>query len=312
MQISAPLPHAIRVLLLCWTFNICGIIKASAQSTNVTGKRPVYAIAHRVLTAQGVKDALANGANALEIDMCAWTRADGWWADHDCAIGTSSGDTARKMFETIAEERQSGKTINFVWLDLKNPDNCDQSKKGCSIESLRDLSRELLQPHGVRVLFGFYKTENGRASRVIRDSLNDAEAISVNGKTEKVLKFFEGVGSSIPPSKRVIDYGYFNLGFEFGSCKERNYYTCTELRQASEAREQGKVGRVFGWTSAVNQGGMVGALLGIAHADGLIYGFKTTYYYDDPDTRAAAQDIIRWVQKHSDSHYLATQNDKPW
>lgn len=34
--------------------------------------RPVYAVAHRVLGAKGLKAALLHGASAIEIDTCAW------------------------------------------------------------------------------------------------------------------------------------------------------------------------------------------------------------------------------------------------
>lgn len=276
-----------------------------AQDT--ASARPFYAIAHRVLMAQSVRDALRHGANAVEIDMTAWKK--GWWADHD-GTPTSAGDTARKMFETIAEERKVGKTLNFVWLDIKNPDWCDPADpnwRHCSIDGLRDLARELLEPHGVRVLYGFYDAK-GKAWKSIRDGLNANEAINLNGKVKEVEPPFTS-GGPAQQSKRVMSYGYYNLAFEFGNCNEASYYTCTELRQGVAS---GKFGKVFGWTSAQGQASYVDRLLGDAGIDGLIYGFKATYYYDHKDTRAAAQDIFKWLTSHADRRYLAGQHDSPW
>lgn len=268
--------------------------------------KPFYVIAHRVLTTEGIKIALKDGANALEIDMYAW--AMGWWADHD-GTPLSSGDTAREMFETIAQEREAGQTVTFVWLDIKNPDWCDPTNSNwrhCSIDALRDLAREILIPAGVRVLYGFDKV--GNAYKSIRDNLNDMEALNMNGAAKEVQREFTTNGPA-DKSKRVMSYGYYDLPFEFGDCKEKKYYTCTELRQAVESDAFGKV---FGWTSSNSQSWYVDKLLGEARVDGIIYGRKAKSYKEDKDAVEAAQDILRWLEHHKDRRYRAGQDDSPW
>lgn len=44
---------------------------------NTPAAKPYYAIAHPVLTVQGVKDALSHGANAVEIEFQPWSNS-GW------------------------------------------------------------------------------------------------------------------------------------------------------------------------------------------------------------------------------------------
>ncbi|KAJ5597336.1 hypothetical protein N7537_007420 [Penicillium hordei] len=272
--------------------------------TAFNSQRPIWAIAHRVLTVKSVHDAILNGANALEIDMTAWRK--GWYADHDGTL-TSYGDTAWKMFQAIAEHRRRGATINFVWLDIKNPDWCPNNNKWhyCSTDNLRKMARDVIEPLGVRVLFGFYKP--GPAYNALRVSNHHWEALNLNGKSKKVEDWFNRHGP-MAKNKRVMSYGYFNLPFQFGNCWERDYYTCTELRQA--VKSQG-FGRVFGWTLATGQDKYADKLLSEG-VDGLIYGFKATYYYDHVDTRRAANSIKRWVNNHAGSHRMANQNDDPW
>ncbi|KIM32612.1 hypothetical protein M408DRAFT_62247 [Serendipita vermifera MAFF 305830] len=286
------------------------VLAPSSGNTNISlstaGPRPFYMIAHRVLTVEGVKIALAHGANALEIDMTAWKK--GWWADHD-GTPTSAGDTARAMFEAIKQHRTVGRTVTFVWLDIKNPDWCDPADsnwKHCSITGLRDLAREILEPAGVRVLYGFYKV--GRAYNLIRGDMNSMEAINLNGKAKDIKDEFVNNGPA-DKSKRVMSYGYYNLPFQFGNCREANFNTCTELRQAVESDAFGKV---FGWTSAKGQAWYVDKLLGEAGIDGLIYGLKVTAYNNDADARAAFADIWKWLWEHKDRRYPAGQNDNPW
>ena len=289
--------------------SICMVAVAAPSSqvqSSTAAQRPIYAIAHMVLDTQGMKDALSNGANALEIDLTAWKN---WWADHD-GTETSAGDTARTLFENVAKERNAGQNIPFVWLDIKNPDYCSTEDANCGIKGLRDLSRELLEPAGVRVLYGFFHTETSSAYQFIADSLNDNEAVVLSGEAGEVADMYDGV--SFPVNQRIMDYGWTELEHEFGDCQEDGYYTCTELRQAADLRDQGIFGRVFGWTSTVNQGSLVGKLMGDAGVDGIIYGFHTTRYYDHPDIRAPADDITGWVSDHFDTHRMATNSDVPW
>ena len=244
--------------------------QSSNGETDSIGPRPFYMIGHRVLVKQGVYDAIKNGANAVEIDMTA-DRDGGWWADHDNFL-RSRGDAARTMFEAIASERRAGKHIVLVWLDLKNPDYCfpyDKNLRHCSILALRDLAREILEPLDIRVLYGFdSKTVNSKAWQIIRNNMTSNEALNVNGMTPDVIKVFENGAPPVQLSQRVMSYGYFHLRWEFGNCDEKNYYTCTELRQAGGSRQFGKS---FGWTSSKGQADLVDKLLSRAVIYGLIY-----------------------------------------
>lgn len=267
--------------------------------------KPLYAIAHRVLTSKGVKDALEMGANAIEIDMQPWKRS-GWWADHD-GLAASAGDKAKDIFATIASERKKGKSVGFVWLDIKGPDHCSPDHPRCSFAVLRNLAREILEPEGIHVLYGFYGA-NGDAYKSIQGDLNDLEAVNVNGEASEVKDAFAKYGPT-DVNKRTMAYGYYNLAFQFGNCQEKSYNTCTELRQGAESKKD--IGKVYGWTNAVGQSDYVNKLLDVG-VDGLIFGFKATHFYDHASTRSAFADIKNWVDAHPQFRYLATVNDKPW
>ncbi|KAI4246293.1 MAG: hypothetical protein L6R40_001961 [Gallowayella cf. fulva] len=270
--------------------------------------RPFYLIAHRVLTSKGIDDALKNGANAVEIDMNAYEQ--GWWADHDRAAN-SWGDSAKDIFNKIASERRNGKIITFVWLDIKNPDWCDPNDpkwQHCSVGGLRDLARQILQPAGVRVLYGYIFNANSKTYPFIRDGLNSNEAINLDGNPKKALGLFEAGGPK-DRSRRVSSYGDSDFSFEFGNCQENEYYTCTELRQAVAS---GKFGKAFGWTSTVGKGDYVRKELDVAGVDGIIYGFASADYKDTADTRATAKDIVDWVKSHPDRRFIATNDSPPW
>ncbi|CAH0044563.1 unnamed protein product [Clonostachys solani] len=269
---------------------------AQVPATMGLARRPFYAIAHRVLEDYGIRAALAHGANAIEIDMTAWS--SGWWADHD-GLPTSAGDTAEKMFQTVAEERKAGQNIIFVWLDLKNPDYEPNPNKKTSVEGLRRLARDILQPVGVKVLYGFYKSTIGkRAYHSIRGDLNANEALNVDGEVSMVEKELH----DLPRGQRVYSNGFFDLALKFEG-------PLANLRAASRT---GTFGKVFGWTLANhNDKTKVDRLVNGAQVDGLIYGFKHTHYYDHEDTKGALNDIIRTIQA-GNHHRLANINDDPW
>lgn len=283
------------------------VAMCSAEAAQFETKRPIYAIAHRVLKPSDVTAALSHGANALEIDLTAWDFQ--WWANHDGTFGSVKA-SAIELFEFIAQQRYSGQNIAFVWLDIKNPDSCSIFWP-CSIEGLRDLVRQTLEPAGVRALYGFFESENSHGYKVIRDSLNTNEAVCLSGPVGKVLDLYNTTAKDIPARQRIMDYGDARLDKEFGNC-QGNGGTCSELRQGSEDRDRGELGKVFGWTSAEGDTELVNKLLGEAGVDGIIYGFQSTEYKDESGPRAASQDIIDFVNSHPDTHRIAGQNDAPW
>lgn len=154
-------------------------------AVSASGRRPFYAIAHRVLTIQGLKDALSQGANAVEVDVTAWP--SGWLADHD-GTATSAGDTVENMFKAIAAQRRAGENIIFVWLDIKNPNRCDPKDpkvEQCSMIALEEQARRILEPTDVRVLYGFYGgAEKGVGYDFTSGNLTAKEAINLDGKAQ--------------------------------------------------------------------------------------------------------------------------------
>ncbi|MFY0570002.1 hypothetical protein ACN28E_40105 [Archangium lansingense] len=281
--------------------------ESTGSAAGQTEARPVWAIAHRVLVATSITDAVRHGANAVEIDLTAWSK--GWWADHD-GLPTSAGDTAERMFDEIAKHKRS---IRFVWLDIKNPDECpetpDKKSDVCTFSTLRNMARQKLGSQGIQVLYGFYKTEESSAFKLAGSDLKDYEAVALDGTYEDVKAAFAKYGSNIPPSKRVMSYGYFNLGENpvdptFNRVRP-------ELKKGIEAKKRGEFAQVFAWTLAAKQEDYVQKLLddGI---DGYIYGFKATHYYDHSDTSKSIQNIKDALNKNPGSYRLAGESDSPW
>ncbi|KAL9607751.1 MAG: hypothetical protein Q9167_007363 [Letrouitia subvulpina] len=271
-------------------------------------KKPIYVIAHKVLTENGVDVALRHGANALEMDLNAWN--EGWWADHDHKPHSRHRD-ARDLFKHVAKRRREGKNVQFVWLDIKNPDYCDLDDKKwvvCSIKGLRKLAREILEPAGVKVLYGFMHS-GGKAFKHVRDHLNANEAINYDGSPKKTPAETNRDLINVKVHQKVASYGDDYLRQGFGNCHEASWYTCTELRKAGHT---GSWGKIFGWTVSVGQADLVEKLFSGAHVDGIIYGFKGTIYYDHADTRAAAKSVLGWIHKHPNVKVADNNDPSPW
>ena len=283
----------------------CPTVEETVTARQNVGPKPFWAIAHRVLTSNSVKAALSHGANALEIDFQPWPRS-GWWADHD-GLAASAGDRAEDIFKTIAQARRDGQNVGFVWLDIKGPDHCGEDSPNCHFNKLRDMAREILQPAGVKVLYGFYDG-NSKAFASISAGLNEMEGLNINGKSDDVQAAYAKV-SRPTKAQKTMAYGYFNLPFQFGSCdKNGRYSTCDELAKAAASSQ---FGAVYGWTSVAGQKSYVDKMID-AGVDGIIYGFKATYYYDHASARSAFDDIKRSVEERKNTRYLAKVNDQPW
>lgn len=286
-------------------------------STPTTTPRPIYAIAHRVLTASALSAALSHGANAVEIDLSAKTYE--WYADHDNSLD-SARSTARALFTAIADARKSGSNISFVWLDIKSPDEC-VAGRGCSIEALRDLAREVLGQAGIAVLYGFYAQEGSRGFEVVSADLRAKEAVVLSGNVGEVEGWFDGLANgtsstntsvTVAAGDKVMDYGAVDLTSEaFGSCDGADGI-CSVLRAGSDAQAEGQIGAVMAWTTAEGQGWMVEKMLGQAGVDGIIYGLSSGEYADSNSTKAAYLDIESYVKNHGDSMRMATIQDVPW
>ncbi|MEV0324612.1 phospholipase [Streptomyces sp. NPDC050658] len=293
---------------------------SSEAAPSTDGQRPTWAIAHRVLTTGGVTRALANGANAVEIDATAWRK--GWWADHDGTL-TSAGDTMADMFDQVAKEHDGGRHVSFVWLDMKNPDWCDSDDpewRHCSVAALRDLAREKLESRGIRVLYGFYGTEGGSGWKTALGDLNPKEAVSYSGGYAQVRDGFAEHGPDVPGSRRVMDNGLFSMALKFGGIRE-------ELEAARKPRDAGQLAMTVGWTVGKGDGKRAATLLdssgGSAAVDGLIYGKRMSCYPDgvsgvkgcgtnDSGVRESLSYITDYVKAHPETRRMATPKDIPF
>ncbi|KAL1881287.1 hypothetical protein Daus18300_001139 [Diaporthe australafricana] len=266
--------------------------------------KPFYAIAHRVLTVQGVKDALSHGANAVEIDFQPWTNS-GWWADHD-GTPNSAGGTARDVLQAVADQRRAGRPVTFVWFDIKNADWCDADDPAlvhCSVVGLRDLAREILQPVGVRALFGFYMTTGYKynANTRIANSLNSNEAVNLDGSLSWAQQGFDTAGPG-DQSRRVYSWGNPTIQDGFGD----------RVANLEEAALSGKFAKVFSWTTTSGDSAYVNQLVDPIKVDGIIYGHSGANYDNSANVQTALQDVTNAVKAASGQYYLAATVDNPW
>ncbi|MGW8507697.1 hypothetical protein [Streptomyces sp. CLCI03] len=107
-------------MLLALLSALCAVIGATALGTAPAAaadlRHPVYAVAHRVDTLDGVDAALAHGANGIEIDVCAWWNPNEWRAWHDCS---SAGDNRLgpgfdSMVDRILSHANQGRRLSLA------------------------------------------------------------------------------------------------------------------------------------------------------------------------------------------------------
>ncbi|WP_233815740.1 hypothetical protein [Saccharothrix sp. S26] len=290
-------------------------------SPSQDNRRPVWAIAHRVLMAYGVDAAAKHGANAIEVDACPSWRRSTWDADHDCTgFPSSRGDSMAKMMERAAHHKDK---LAFVWLDLKSPDYCSDPRKyrySCSMAGLRDMARRILLPAGVSVLYGFGAGAAGGNgwNDLLSERLLPGEAVAVSGTVQNVLWALAkhntdaGKRKQFPANRTVMDHGLFELRFNFGDC-ENDGKICAELRRGSEWRDKGAFSHTFGWTIGPGDKAFAYNLLGKADVSGLIYGRAAKHYTDEQPVRDALGYITTWLSENSGTHRLAVAGqDRPW
>ncbi|WP_405525801.1 phospholipase [Streptomyces avidinii] len=233
-------------LFLALLAALCAVIGTTALGTAPASaadqRRPIYAVAHRVNTLDGVDAALRHGANSIEIDVCAWWNPNEWRAYHDCS---SAGDNRLgpgfdSMIDRILSHAGSGRRPALVWLDIKDPNYCgERENRGCSVAGLRDKAQRLTAA-GIPVLYGFYEYHGGstpdvggRGWKSLEGRLGALEGITTTGTRDRVRDAFDRSGSGFPAGRRGMDYGDSDITKGFGNCTEATYYT---VRGTEEGR----------------------------------------------------------------------------
>lgn len=282
-------------------------------------RRPVYAIAHRVNTLNGVSAALNHGANAIEIDVCAFWNPNDWRAYHDCPEGGAArpGPSMDSMIDRILSEANAGRKLTLVWLDFKNPNYCGEAQnRSCSVAGLRDKMQRLTVA-GIQVLYGFYEYHGGatpdvggRGWQSLQNRLGPLEGITTTGSLSFAKNAYANFGAGIPVGRRVMDYGDPDITNGFGNCTEASWYTCTELRLASQYRNTGNLAATLSWTATNVDGAYIDKLLGVAGIDGIIVGYRNTEYDDNWQASDSIALVRNWVNSHSSTHRMANNNDR--
>ena len=232
--------------------------------------RPFYAIAHKVLTSEGVDAAIDHGCNALESDLIA--SSSGWYADH-AGLPFSAGSKVEDLFAHIGKRRREGANVLFVWLDIKNPKKCDPSMDyDCSLHHLQDLARRHLISAGIRVLYGTYsnrEVEKGACTRLTERGLHPAEAINIDNVFEDVDLLFDEHCSDVPIRQRIFAIGFLDWRLRLQSI----------LRETKLAAESGKFAKTFAWTSIHKDSreDNIKRFITESKGDGLIFGGMLRY-----------------------------------
>ncbi|MEV0280239.1 phospholipase [Streptomyces sp. NPDC050610] len=306
---------------------LCGIIGASALGTSPASaadqRQAIYAIAHRVDTLGGVDAAIAHGANAIEIDTCAWWNPNEWRAWHDCSSAGDNryGPSFDSMIDRILSHAKAGHRLSLVWLDIKDPNYCgEQPNRACSVAGLRDKAQRLTAA-GIQVLYGFLEYHGGstpdvggRGWKSLEGKLGPLEGITTTGSRDKVRDTFNRLGAGFPKGRRVMDYGDTNIANGFGNCTEATWNTCAELKKGAAERSAGQLAATLSWTTTYNDPWYVDKLLGDARVDGIIAGygaFTGVRDYDNSWQCANSIALIRdWVNRHSGTHRMADSGDR--
>ncbi|GAA1991316.1 hypothetical protein [Amycolatopsis minnesotensis] len=308
-----------------------GVLNASADDTasprtprgalEAAGQRPVYAIAHRVDTLEGINAAVKHGANAIEVDVCSWWNPNEWRVHHDCPDkgGTREGPNVDDWIERAIQQSGPDHKLRMVWLDIKDPDYCgEQPSRGCSVAGLHDKAQKLVDS-GIQVLYGFYGYHpgelGGRGWQSLLGTLGPLEGVSVTGTVKTVEDTFRDHGKGgIRDHQRAMDYGDTDIAKGFGDCTEATYNTCTELKHGAAERGAGKLGSTFAWTTTHKDKSYVDKLLGTAGVDGIIAGYADNTgakdYADTPECAKAIALVKDWVSGHSPTHRMATGADR--
>ncbi|MFE0020946.1 hypothetical protein [Amycolatopsis sp. NPDC059021] len=296
------------------TQSLSGVVEASHQ-------QPVYAIAHRVDTLDGINAAIKHGANGIEVDVCAWWDPNEWRAHHDCPDkgGTREGPNMDDWIERAIQQSGPDHKLRMVWLDIKDPDYCgEQPSRGCSVAGLHDKAQKLVQS-GIQVLYGFYGyhdgEKGGRGWQSLLGRLGPLEGVSVTGTVKSVEDTFRDHGKGgIRDHQRVMDYGDTDIAKGFGDCTEAGYNTCTELKHGADERDAGKLGATFAWTTTFHDKSYVDKLLGVAKVDGIIAGYADNTgakdYADTPECVKAIALVRDWVSAHGSTHHMANASDR--
>ncbi|MFD9894699.1 hypothetical protein ACFWY9_35580 [Amycolatopsis sp. NPDC059027] len=304
---------------------VCAVLGAGffgVSPATAAGQRPVYAIAHRVDTLDGVRAALKHGANAVEIDMCSWYNPNEWRAYHDCSSAgeTRHGPSADSVFDLIVSEARAGRRLSLVWLDIKDPNYCgEQPNRACSVAGLRDKAQKLTAA-GIQVLYGFYEYHGGatpdvggRGWQSLQGRLGKLEGITTTGSLATAQGVYAKHGAGLPNGRRAMDYGDSDIRKGFGNCTEPGYYTCSELKKAAKYRDSGSLAATFSWTTDYNDPWYVDKLLGEAGVNGIIAGWakdQVTEYNDGWQCSQSIAAIRTWVSRHGATHRMATPGDR--